>query len=99
MIKNINIWAKKLNIAIAINEIGPNKTIKLVFANDGKFMVSCKKDDYYPSDQGPIKKWNWEAEIKISPDDCEGEWAKYAAEDLLSLIEQQMQQPHLKIVK
>lgn len=93
-----NIWKEKLNIALAINEIGPNRIIKLFFDKDGQFMVSSGKMDYYPTDQGKIKDWVHETSLKVDKKDAVGNWAKYAAEDMLCEIEKSIKRRGLRIV-
>ena len=88
-IKTKNIWEEKLNIGSAIEEIGQNKYIKLVFDKAGRFMVIGPRDNYYPTEQGLLSHWTYETSLKV-PKDTEGDWPKYAAEDLLWEIEQQI---------
>ena len=83
-----NIWEEKLNIGICIYEIGLKKRIKLVFDKKGRFMIIGPVDNYYPSEQGEISKWDYETELIIKKDN--GDWPKYAAEDMLYEIEQQI---------
>lgn len=53
-------------------------------------MVTCGKDKYYPSEQGEIFKWDFQTKT-IIPKDSKGDWAKYAAEDMLFEVALQMQ--------
>ena len=85
-----NIWEEKLNIGYVIEEIGPGQKITLVFNERGEYMVISKYDNYYPSDQGEIFSWKYKVDIFIKRDETEGDWPKYAAENHLWDIEQQI---------
>ena len=98
--KKFNPYSEKINIGQAINLIGINKEIRLVFNKKGQFMVSSMKDDYYPSDQGPIDKWDYETKLTLKRKNIgDFDWAKYAAEDMIYEIEKQMNRPLMKVNK
>jgi len=47
-----NPFAEKLNVGLAIQGIGPNKEIKLIFDQNGQFMISSKNNNYFPQAKG-----------------------------------------------
>lgn len=95
-----NPFEEKLNIGAAIQEIGPGREIKLVFNEYGGFMVSSKHDDYYPADQGILKTWKYETRTTLKKEDCgDWDWPKYAAEDMIYEIVEQMKRNDLRLVE
>tara|TARA_B110000908_G_C10205129_1_gene427332 strand:- start:1174 stop:1452 length:279 start_codon:yes stop_codon:yes gene_type:complete len=86
---NTNPFEEKLNVGHAIYEIGKGCKINLYFDKRGGFMIEGRKEQYFPEEQGPLKRWDYHTEHTV-PKDAEGDWAKYAAEDMLSEIEKQM---------
>ena len=84
-----NPFYEKLNVAHAVYEIGKGCQINLYFDKSGGFLIEGRKDQYYPDEQGPLKKWDFQTS-HIVPNNSDGDWAKYAAEDMLSEIEKQM---------
>lgn len=94
-----NPFAEKLTVGLAIQEIGPNKEIRLVFDDDGRFMVTSKKNDYFPEGQGVLKKWKYETSLTLQKEDCgDWDWPKYAAEDMISEIIEQMKRNGLRLL-
>ena len=85
-----NPFAEKLNIGHAIGEIGEGKKIVLVFDLNGKFMISSGKDNYFPADQGELKKWDFQTSFVV-PKNSSGDWPKYAAEKMIESIVEQME--------
>lgn len=41
----------------------------LLFNKKGEFMVSIGKMEYYPTDQGPLKEWDYETGKTVSSND------------------------------
>jgi hypothetical protein len=94
-----NPFAEKLNVGLAIQEIGPNKEIKLMFDKKCQFMISSKKGDYFPADQGALETWDYETSLTLKKEDCgDWDWPKYAAEDLISEIVDQMKRNGLRLL-
>ena len=94
-----NPFQEKLNVAVAIEEIGPGKEMRLVFDDSGNFMVSDSKIDYYPTEQGPLKEWTYETCLTLKKEDCgDFDWPKYTAEDMIAEIEKQIKNKGLRLV-
>lgn len=94
-----NPFAEKLNVGLAIQGIGPNKEIKLIFDQNGQFIISSKNNNYFPTGQGPLKTWDYETILTLKKEDCgDWDWPKYAAEDMLSEIVDQMKKNGLKLL-
>lgn len=88
---NFNPFVDKLSVGFVIMEIGPNKKIKLVYDEKGQFMVVVKKNKYIPEGQKELKRWKYETSLTLKKEDCrDGDWPKYAAEDMIFEIVEQM---------
>ena len=85
-----NPFSEKLNIGHAIWEIGEEKNIILVFDLNGQFMISSKKDKYFPTDQGELKRWDFQTSLVI-PKNSSGDWPKFSAEKMIDNIVEQME--------
>lgn len=76
-------FLEKINIEIVLNEEVRRPTnCRLVFNREGGFMISVGMIDHYPYAQGPLKKWDFETERIVKPDDI----FKFVAEDMLEEI-------------
>ena len=88
--QTVSPYGEKLNIASVIEEIGPNRQIRLVFDDKGGFMISSGKMDYYPSQQGVLQSWKFETHLTIENTKLSGNWSVRYAEDMIYEIEKQM---------
>ena len=94
-----NPFQEKLNVGIAIQEIGYGKEIRLVFDEHGHFMVTSGNMDYYPTSQGKLSDWKYETALTLKKEDCgDWDWPKYAAEEMLSEISEQQKTNGLRVV-
>jgi len=83
----INPFVEKINIEdVFYDAITKPKNVCLVFNRKGEFMVSIGKMEYYPTDQGPLKEWDFETKRTVKPD----EHFKYVAEDMCAEIYEQI---------
>ena len=92
--EKFNIWCEKLNIGVAIQDIGIKRNITLWFDDEGRFIVASGKMEYYPTRQERPKAKVYVATIRIESE--EGDWPKYAAEQLLCDIEEQMENRRIR---
>ena len=75
-------FAVKLNLFQAIYHLGKGKKIYCYFDQHGRFMLTCSGERYYPSGQENLAEWDVETSLVVS-DKQEGDWAKYAVDNLL----------------
>lgn len=62
----------------------------------GNFSISCKRNVCTPQDQPCLSGRIYKASIFVESD--EGDWPKYAAEELIDAIVNQMENSGLKVV-
>lgn len=101
----MNLWEEKINIGRSIYEIGSGKTVTLHYnedvipdppseLSDYGYMVSCEKNNYYPSIQGELRITDdtLSASVEVEDDGSGGDWPKWYAETLIGKIEEQMKE-------
>jgi hypothetical protein len=104
----MNLLKQKLGIGRAIYEIGSGKTVTLHYNEDateddvipdppGKlsdygYMVSCEKNNYYPSIQGELRITDDTLSASVEVKESGESMAKWYAETLIGKIEEQMKE-------
>ena len=85
-----NPFMEKLNIASAILDIGVGRKINLYFDLRGNFKVTSGRREYCSEGCEENQNWNFKS-TTIIPKKSEGDWAKYASEDLIYEIVEKME--------
>ena len=104
----MNLWEEKLNIGRSIYEIGSGKTVTLHYNEDTTeddvipdppsklsdygYMVSCEKNNYYPSIQGELRITDDTLSASVEVKESGESMAKWYAETLIGKIEEQVKE-------